>query len=128
MNTEKFQNEVARFYEEETTEETLFLGLASEVGEVMQARVKETRKGLECTAEILDELGDVLWYVSTISQSRGYSLADIMKDVLDKLSVRNQKEITSKNFDKHGSEVITLKIRIKIGRNNDQRSPLYGVN
>jgi len=102
MNTEKFQNEVARFYEEGTTEETLFLGLASEVGEVMQARVKETRKGLECTAEILDELGDVLWYVSTISQSRGYSLVDIMKDVLDKLSVRNQKEITSKNFDKHG--------------------------
>jgi len=96
MNTQKFQNEIAKFYEKGTTEETLFLGLASEVGEVMQSRVKETRKGLECTAEIADELGDVLWYVSTIAQSRGYSLADIMQDVVDKLKIRNQ------SYDAHG--------------------------
>jgi len=98
MNTQKFQNEIAKFYEKGTTEETLFLGLASEVGEVMQARVKETRKGLECTAEIADELGDVLWYISTIAQSRGYSLGDIMQDVVDKLEVRRQKA----SFDNHG--------------------------
>jgi len=98
MDTKQFQFEIARFFEEGTTEETLFLGLASEVGEVMQARVKETRKGLECTAEIADELGDVLWYVSTIAQSRGYSLGDIMQDVLDKLEVRRQKS----GYDSHG--------------------------
>ena len=98
MNTDKFQNEIAKFYEQGTTEETLFLGLASEVGEVMQSRVKETRKGLECTAEIADELGDVLWYISTIAQSRGYSLADIMQDVVDKLKLRREKA----GYDSHG--------------------------
>ena len=96
MLVQQFEYETRRFFEEGTTEETLFLGLASEVGEVMQARVKETRKGLECTAEIADELGDVLWYVSTIAQSRGYSLADIMQDVVDKLKIRNQ------SYDAHG--------------------------
>jgi len=94
MDTKEFQHEVARFFEDGTTEETLFLGLASEVGEVMQSRVKETRKGLECTAEIADELGDVPWYVATIAQSRGYSLGDIMQDVVDKLTVRS--------YDAHG--------------------------
>jgi len=96
MLVQQFEYETRRFFEEGTTEETLFLGLASEVGEVMQARVKETRKGLECTAEIADELGDVLWYVSTIAQSRGYSLGDIMQDVVDKLKIRNQ------SYDAHG--------------------------
>jgi len=98
MNTEKFRVETAKFFEEGTTEETLFLGLASEVGEVMQARVKETRKGLECTAEIVDELGDVLWYVSVIAESRGYSLSDIMQDVVDKLKARQRKA----GYDSHG--------------------------
>jgi len=96
MDSKEFQHEIARFFEDGTTEETLFLGLASEVGEVMQSRVKETRKGLECTAEIADELGDVLWYVATIAQTRGYSLADIMQDVVDKLKIRNQ------SYDAHG--------------------------
>ena len=98
MDAKQFQYEIARFYEEGTTEETLFLGLASEVGEVMQSRVKETRRGLECTAEIVDELGDVLWYISTIAQSRGYTLGDIMSDIIQKL----QKRQTKNSFDKHG--------------------------
>ena len=98
MDSKEFQYEIARFFEDGTTEETLFLGLASEVGEVMQSRVKETRKGLECTAEIADELGDVLWYIATIAQSRGYSLGDIMQDVVDKLTVRQE----NKGYDGHG--------------------------
>ena len=98
MDSKQFQYEIARFFEEGTTEETLFLGLASEVGEVMQSRVKETRKGLECTAEIADELGDVLWYIAIIAQSRGYSLGDIMQDVLDKLALRQEMA----GFDSHG--------------------------
>ena len=98
MDSKQFQYEIARFFEDGTTEETLFLGLASEVGEVMQSRVKETRKGLECTAEIADELGDVLWYIATIAQSRGYSLADIMQDVVDKLTLRQEMA----GYDSHG--------------------------
>ena len=98
MLVQQFEYETRGFFEEGTTEETLFLGLASEVGEVMQSRVKETRKGLECTAEIADELGDVLWYIATIAQTRGYSLADIMQDVVDKLKLRQEKA----GYDSHG--------------------------
>lgn len=98
MLVQQFEYETRKFIEEGTTEETLFLGLASEVGEVMQSRVKETRKGMECTAEILDELGDILWYVTTIAQARGYSVADLMTDVVQKLETRHKK----RNYDEHG--------------------------
>lgn len=98
MLAREFEYRIKRFFEEGTTEETLFAGLASEVGEVMQSRVKETRKNMECTAEILDEIGDVLWYICAIAQSRNYSLEEVMKDVIEKLSKRDNQ----KHFDAHG--------------------------
>jgi NTP pyrophosphatase (non-canonical NTP hydrolase) len=88
MQSEVYSQLVSVFFEEGTTQETLFTGLAAEVGEVLSERVKETRKGEERTAEILDELSDVLWYVNTIAVSRGYTLEGLMKHNINKLEDR----------------------------------------
>jgi NTP pyrophosphatase (non-canonical NTP hydrolase) len=88
MQSEEYQRVIKTFLEEGTTEETLFTGLAAEVGEVMSERVKETRTGAERTDEIVDELSDVLWYVATIANARGSSLEEIMTHSTCKLISR----------------------------------------
>jgi NTP pyrophosphatase (non-canonical NTP hydrolase) len=88
MQSEEYQRVIKTFLEEGTTEETLFTGLAAEVGEVMSERVKETRTGAERSEEILDELSDILWYVATIASARGSSLEDLMTHNTCKLITR----------------------------------------
>ena len=88
MQSEQYEKIIATFYEEGTTSETMFVGLASEVGEVMSERVKETRRGAECSEEILDELSDVLFYVTSIAVSRGGSLEKLMNHNVNKLIER----------------------------------------
>lgn len=88
MQSSMYERLIKEFFEKGTTQETLFTGLASEVGEVMSERVSETRRGTEKTTEILDELSDVLWYVTTIANTRGVTLEDLMAHNHDKLSKR----------------------------------------
>lgn len=85
MQNNQYQNLVADFFEKGTTQETLFTGLSAEVGEVMSERVSETRRGTDCTEEILDELSDVLWYITTIAATRGSSLEKLMNHNINKL-------------------------------------------
>ena len=61
MKTGIYNSVAMQFVEKGTTDEILFTGLASEVGEVMSERMREVRKGEERTKEIMDELSDVLW-------------------------------------------------------------------
>jgi len=88
MRVKKYELQAECFFEEGTTSETLFTGLAAEVGEVMSERVKETRKGTRHSDEIFDELSDVLWYVTMIARSRGYTLNRLMKHNINKLEDR----------------------------------------
>ena len=48
-------------------------GLLEEANEVNDAEANGTRK------ELLDELGDVLWYVTVMANQEGSSLEEIMK-------------------------------------------------
>jgi len=89
METKTYEHLIQDFLENNTTQETLFNGLASEFGEVMSERVKETRNQMEKSKEILDELSDVLWYVTSIANSRGYTLGQLMIDNYLKLEKRN---------------------------------------
>jgi NTP pyrophosphatase (non-canonical NTP hydrolase) len=88
MQSNQYQRLIAEFFEEGTTQETLFTGLAAEVGEVMSERVDETRRGAERTEEILDELSDILWYVASIAEQRGSSLGHLMNHGVNKLVER----------------------------------------
>jgi len=88
MQTKVYTHLVSQFYERGTTQETLFTGFASEVGEVMSERTKEVRNGEKKTVEIVDELSDVLWYLTMIARSRGYTLEEVMKHGFNKLKDR----------------------------------------
>ncbi|QBQ72802.1 nucleotide pyrophosphohydrolase domain protein [Roseobacter phage CRP-7] len=89
METKTYEHLIQDFLEKNTTQETLFTGLASEFGEVMSERVKETRNQMEKSKEILDELSDVLWYITSIANSRGYTLGQLMIDNYLKLEKRS---------------------------------------
>jgi NTP pyrophosphatase (non-canonical NTP hydrolase) len=88
MRTEVYNDMVMDFFERGTTDEILFTGLASECGEVMSERMKEVRKSVNRTEEIIDELSDVLWFVTVIAKQRGVSLKELMKHNIDKLEDR----------------------------------------
>lgn len=89
FKTEVYNQVALSFIEDGTTDEILFSGFASEAGEVMQERTKEVRKKEEKSDEILDELSDVLWYITVIANRRGKSLKDLMWHNYNKLELRN---------------------------------------
>ena len=69
------------------------LGLAGETGEVIEIikkdnRVKDWRRPLEPGALAL-ELGDVLWYITRLANKHGFTLADLMRLNVEKLSTRH---------------------------------------
>jgi len=76
------------YMEPGTKEETLFVGLSAEVGEVAQERMKELRKKVDRSDQILDELSDVLWFICAIAEGREANLATLMKMNLNKLERR----------------------------------------
>ncbi len=69
------------------------LGLAGEVGEVLEIIKKASRDGTAIDREHLrEELGDVLWYLSQIATDYDYSLEDIAAANIQKLLHRRQQD------------------------------------
>ena len=65
------------------------LGLAGEAGEVANKIKKVLRKDPGITDDaILDELGDVLWYVAMIADDLGLGLYDVAERNIQKLNNR----------------------------------------
>jgi NTP pyrophosphatase (non-canonical NTP hydrolase) len=65
------------------------LGLAGEAGEVADLYKKMLFHGHQVDAlHIIDELGDVLWYIAALASLEGLSLQDIAQANIDKLAVR----------------------------------------
>ena len=68
------------------------LGLAGEAGEVANKVKKVMRDGTEVPlADIMSELGDVLWYVAGMATVLGISLEDIAYANLAKLNDRQKR-------------------------------------
>ena len=80
------------------------LGLTGEAGEVAD-KVKKVIRDNNGTfddgrkKEIAKELGDVLWYVATLSNDIGYSLDEIAVMNYEKLSSRKQRGMIGGNGD-----------------------------
>lgn len=74
----------------------LTLGLSGEAGELSNKvkKVYRDKEGIfnnETKEELLSELGDVLWYLTRLSNALGYSLENVIGDNVNKLSNRKKK-------------------------------------
>ena len=97
MNFDEYQQAIEKFavYPREpelTAIGYLALGLNGEAGEVAEQVKKAIRNDGQITderrAKILDEIGDVLWYVSRIASEFGASLGDVAAQNVAKLEER----------------------------------------
>lgn len=69
------------------------LGMASEAGEVAGKVKKIIRDGAEVTEALIDETGDVLWYVSEMAGILGVTLEELASRNLRKLQSRQSRGV-----------------------------------
>lgn len=82
------------------TTQYLLPGLAGEVGELSSLFAKSQRDGnILDNVSVSKELGDVLWFVSTIAFYHGLSLADIAETNIEKLESRKKRGVIGGNGD-----------------------------
>ena len=94
FNMDKYQRLAATtaIYPQEKALEYLSLGLTSEVGELTGLIAKWYRKDNAYPhAAVLDELGDVLWFVSELARQHNLSLSVLAQNNLDKLASRMER-------------------------------------
>ena len=76
------------------------LGLVGEGGEVAEKfkKILREKKGIiseEDRLEILKELGDVLWYITTVSSQLDSSLEEVARMNNEKLMSRKERDVVS---------------------------------
>ena len=91
-------------YPEESRISYPAMGLAGEVGEVMNKikKVYRDKGGVFDTTtkqEIASELGDVLWYLAVLSQDLGQDLDAVAEKNLNKLADRNERGVIAGSGD-----------------------------
>ena len=86
-----FTRRTAR-YPKRREKEYLMLGLMNEAGEVGGAYKKEIRDRVDNTDLIIDELGDVLWYLTRLCDVYDIKISELMVDNMDKLFNRMSSE------------------------------------
>lgn len=82
MNTKLYEDLAMQFYDNNKDHRHynhLFDGLVEEAGEASEAETVE---------DVVEELGDVLWYVTVIASRLGYSLDNLMTKNYYKLERR----------------------------------------
>ena len=79
-------------YPKRREKEYLMIGLMNEAGEVGGAYKKEIRDRVDNTELIIDELGDVLWYLQRLADVYGLTISQLMVNNMDKLFNRMSKE------------------------------------
>ena len=79
-------------YPKRREKEYLMIGLMNEAGEVGGAYKKEIRDRVDNTELIIDELGDVLWYLQRLCDVYDIKISELMVNNMDKLFNRMSKE------------------------------------
>ena len=79
-------------YPKRREKEYLMIGLMNEAGEVGGAYKKEIRDRVDNTDLIIDELGDVLWYLQRLCDVYDIKISELMVNNMDKLFNRLSKE------------------------------------
>lgn len=66
------------------------LGLTEEVGELVHEFAKVKRTGVKLDRDaVKDELGDVLWVLSQMARESGFTLEEVARYNIDKLTQRS---------------------------------------
>jgi NTP pyrophosphatase (non-canonical NTP hydrolase) len=76
------------------------MGLANEAGEVLGKVKKIIRDGTYVRDEIVDELGDVLWYAAALARDLDVSLTEVAHRNLKKLEDRAARGVLKGSGDK----------------------------
>ena len=79
-------------YPKRREKEYLMIGLMNEAGEVGGAFKKEIRDHVDNTDLIIDEMGDVLWYLQRLCDVYDIKISELMANNMDKLFKRMTKE------------------------------------
>ena len=75
-------------YPKRREKEYLMIGLMNEAGEVGGAFKKEIRDRVDNTELIIDEMGDVLWYLQRLCDVYNVKISELMVNNMDKLFQR----------------------------------------
>ena len=72
------------------------IGLASEAGEALNVAKRHLRSGRiaishDTREALIEEAGDVLWYVAILADELGISLSTLARENLDKLQLRKER-------------------------------------
>ena len=79
-------------YPKRREKEYLMIGLMNEAGEVGGAFKKEIRDRVDNTELIIDEMGDVLWYLQRLCDVYDIKISELMINNMDKLFQRMSPE------------------------------------
>ena len=79
-------------YPKRREKEYLMIGLMNEAGEVGGAFKKEIRDRINNEDLIIDEMGDVLWYLTRLCDVYNIKISELMVNNMDKLFQRMSKE------------------------------------
>lgn len=70
------------------------LGLTGEAGEIAEKVKKSLRGDRELDREaVLKELGDPLWYITSMADDLGYTLQDVIDANVEKLTSRKERGV-----------------------------------
>ena len=99
MNFKEYQDQAKKtaVYKAEDAYIYLVLGVAGEAGEVAEKvkkiiRDNDSKLTKENKYEIVKELGDVLWYLASLSDILGYTLEEVAEINLKKLKSREVRD------------------------------------
>ena len=95
-----FTRKTAR-YPKRREKEYLMLGLMNEAGEVGGAYKKEIRDHKDNTELIIDEMGDVLWYLTRLCDVYNITISELMTNNIDKLFSRMTPEEAKAYRERH---------------------------
>lgn len=95
MNANEYQNwtRTTAIYPKDRALDYLGLGLASEAGEVAGKLKKRLRDGGINVLSLIDEIGDVYWYLARLCDEIGFSTETVLQRNFDKLEDRKNRNV-----------------------------------